>query len=159
MEQTLKSWWQSLAQRERQMVAAAVVVIIIGVGYWGIWSPITNALSDAEQDLQVQQQNLLYAKTTANQITALRQSGQQSTRRGSISTIVTKAANDYQLEISRMQPQGNSIQLWMDDVPFNTLISFLDKLVQEQGLSLDSLDVSETDTPGIVQVRRIQLSQ
>ncbi|MGL4473597.1 MAG: type II secretion system protein M [Shewanella sp.] len=159
MQQSLMNWWESLVQRERQMVAAAAVMVVIGIGYWGVWSPINNALQDAEQRLHTQQQNLQYVKTTANQITALRQAGAKGGNRGSISNIVTKTAGDFQLEISRMQPQGKSIQLWMDDVPFNTLMSFLDNLVQEQGLSLDSLDINETDAPGVVQVRRIQLSQ
>ena len=58
-----------------------------------------------------------------------------------------------------MQPQGKKIQIWMDDVPFDALLGYLNELVQEKGLSLESIDLAESDTLGLVRVRRIQLSQ
>ncbi|MFC3138131.1 type II secretion system protein M [Shewanella submarina] len=157
--ENFKAWWAGLAQREQQMLSAAAMVGVIGVLYWGIWTPITNAEEDARRQLQAQQQTLSYVKQTANKIMSLRQSGGQAAFRGSLSSAVTGSAAKYGLEITRMQPQGDKIQLWMDDVPFDALLGYLNELVQQKGLALDNLDVSSTDTPGYVQVRRVQLSR
>ena len=72
---------------------------------------------------------------------------------------MNQSAGAFGLEITRMQPQGEKIQIWMDDVPFDALLGYLNELVQEKGLSLESIDLAESDTAGLVRVRRIQLSQ
>jgi len=73
--------------------------------------------------------------------------------------VVNQTAGSYGLVITRMQPQGDKIQVWMDDVPFDALLGYLSELVQKKGLSLESVDLAEADVPGYVKVRRIQLAQ
>lgn len=157
--ENLKAWWNGLILREQQLVATCAVVLVIGIFYWGIWTPISNAEVDAERRLQAQESTLNFVKQTANKIEGLKQSGTQSKFKGSLSAAVNQSAGAFGLEITRMQPQGNKIQLWMDDVPFDSLLGYLNELVQEKGLSLDSIDLAESDVPGLVRVRRIQLSQ
>ena len=155
----LKLWWAGLILREKQMVSACGVVLLIGILYWGVWTPIANAEDDAERNLAGQLSTLNYVKQTANRIAGLKQTSQGSAFRGSLSAAVNQTAGSFGLTITCMQPQGNKIQVWMDEVPFDTLLSYLNELVQNQGLSLESLDVAESDTPGFVNVRRIQLSK
>ncbi|RTR37392.1 type II secretion system protein M [Shewanella canadensis] len=157
--ENLKAWWNGLILREQQLVGTCAVVLVVGIFYWGIWTPISNAEIDAERRLQAQESTLNFVKQTANKIAGLKQSGTQSKFNGSLSAAVNQSAGAFGLEITRMQPQGNKIQLWMDDVPFDALLGYLNELVQEKGLSLDSIDLAESDVPGLVRVRRIQLSQ
>ena len=155
----IKTWWNGLILREQQLVGACAVVLVIGIFYWGIWTPISDAESDALKSLTAQKSTLSYVKQTANKIVGLKQSGGQKGFSGSLSAAVTQSAKSYGLEITRMQPQGNKIQVWMDEVPFDSLLGYLSELVQQKGLSLDNIDLAQSDTPGLVKVRRIQLSQ
>lgn len=157
--ENFKAWWNGLVLREQQMVAACGVVLVIGILYWGIWTPIANAEDEAQRNLDGQQSTLNYVKQTANRIAGLKQSGSSNAFRGSLSAAVNQTAGAFGLTITRMQPQGNKIQVWMDEVPFDTLLNYLNELVQNKGLSLESLDLAESDTPGYVNVRRIQLSK
>ena len=157
--ENLKAWWNGLVLREKQMVSACGVVLVIGILYWGVWTPIANAEAEAQRRLEGQQSTLNYVKQTANRIAGLKQSGTNNAFRGSLSAAVNQTAGAFGLEITRMQPQGNKIQVWMDEVPFDTLLNYLNELVQNKGLSLESLDLTESDTPGYVNVRRIQLSK
>ena len=157
--ENIKTWWNGLILREKQMVSVGGVVLVIGVLYWGIWAPISGAEADAERALQAQQNTLSYVKQTANKIAGLKQSGGQKGFSGSLSAAVTQSAKAYGREITRMQPQGKKIQVWMDEVPFDSLLGYLSDLVQKQGLSLENIDLAQSDTPGLVKVRRIQLSQ
>ena len=155
----LRIWWQGLASREQQLVGFGSVFLVIGIFYWGIWTPIANAEADALRNLNAQQQTLSYVKQAANKIASLKQSGAKPTVSGSLSSVVNQTAGDYGLVITRMQPQGDKIQVWMDDVPFDALLGYLSELVQKKGLSLESVDLAEADAPGYVKVRRIQLAQ
>ncbi|MGZ9896815.1 type II secretion system protein M [Shewanella gaetbuli] len=157
--ENLRIWWQGLQLREQQLVGSCGIFVVIGILYWGIWSPISAAQEEAERNYNSAQQTLSYVKTTANKIAGLKSSGSAPKARGSLSSIVNQTAGQYSLEITRMQPQGNKIQLWMDDVPFDALLSYLHDLVVQKGLTLESVDLSESDTVGFVNVRRIQLSQ
>lgn len=155
----LQTWWQGLASREQQLVGFCGVFLVVGVLYWGIWSPIAEAEADALRSLSAQQQTLNYVKQTANKIAGLKQSGAKPVATGSLSSVVNQTAGNYGLVITRMQPQGDKIQVWMDDVPFDALLGYLGELVQAKGLSLESVDLAEADAPGYVKVRRIQLAQ
>ena len=157
--ENFKAWWSGLVLREQQMVAACGVVLVVGILYWGVWTPIANAEAEAQRRLDGQQSTLTYVKQTANRIAGLKQSGGNNAFRGSLSAAVNQTAGAFGLTITRMQPQGNKIQVWMDEVPFDTLLNYLNELVQNKGLSLESLDLAESDTPGYVNVRRIQLSK
>ncbi|KVX02530.1 type II secretion system protein M [Shewanella frigidimarina] len=157
--ENMRSWWQGLAIREQQLVGFCAAVLAIGIIYWGIWTPISNAQETAERDNNAAQQTLNYVKQTANQIVGLKQAGVQAKVRGSLSSVVNQTAGQYKLEITRMQPQDDKIQLWMDDVPFDALLGYLHDLVEQKGLTLDSVDLTESDVAGFVKVRRIQLSQ
>ncbi|MGI2171874.1 type II secretion system protein M [Shewanella sp. MF05960] len=155
----LRTWWQGLVLREQQLVGFCAAILVVGIMYWGIWTPISNAQIEAERSHNAAQQTLNYVKQTANKIAGLKQAGAQAKVRGSLSSIVNQTAGQYQLEITRMQPQGDKIQLWMDDVPFDALLGYLHDLVEQKGLTLDSVDLAESDVTGFVKVRRIQLSQ
>ncbi|WP_299009375.1 type II secretion system protein M [uncultured Shewanella sp.] len=156
--ENLKTWWRGLVLREQQMVVACAVVLVVGFIYWGGWTPIDNAEMDAKRNLMAQEQTLNYVKQRANRIAGLKKVSGNGKFKGSLSTVVNQMAAHYELEITRMQPQGNKIQVWMNDVPFNALLDYVSNLVQEKGLSLDSIDIAAVDKPGYVSVRRIQFS-
>ncbi|WP_394132889.1 type II secretion system protein M [Shewanella maritima] len=157
--ENLQTWWRGLATREQQLVGFCGAMLVIGILYWGIWSPISQAHEDALRSHASASQTLSYVKQTANKIAGMKQSGGAPKARGSLSSVVNQTAGQYKLVISRMQPQGDNIQLWMDDVPFDALLDYLHDLVEQKGLTLDSVDLAESDTAGYVRVRRIQLSR
>ena len=54
-----------------------------------------------------------------------------------------------------MQPQNDQLQLVLEDVPFEQLLRWLAQLQNNNGVKLVSLDVANTDSSGIVRVRRM----
>ncbi|RLV60776.1 type II secretion system protein M [Parashewanella curva] len=159
MKQQFLNWWNSLAFREQQLLSVAAVVVAISVFYFGVWNPISSAQQDAQADLKSAKQTLIKVKQDANRLIGYKQANRGQSRRGSLSNIVNQQADRFGLTISRMQPQGDKIQVWLDDAPFNDVLRYLDTLVVSQGLTVDSFDVASTDTIGVVRIRRIQLSR
>ncbi len=157
--ENLRAWWAGLEPRERQLVSVAGVFVVIGILYWGIWTPVADAEANALNKLKGQEQTLSYVKQKTNQLISIKRAGGQSSYSGSLSSLVNSTASRYSLVITRMQPQGDKVQIWMDEVPFESLLGYLNELVQQKGLSLDTLDLAETEDPGMVKVRRIQLSR
>lgn len=154
--QQLRTWWQKLNDRERQLLTVAAPVAIIGGFYWLIWQPINLAVDNAERALKAEQVKLADIKRDANRYLSLKQSGGQVSAAGSVSQIVTQSAKQYGLGIERMQPQGQKLQVWLTESSFDALVNWLAYLSQ-QGIRVEAVDLSATDTAGKVEVRRLQL--
>ncbi|WP_169308334.1 type II secretion system protein M [Ferrimonas aestuarii] len=154
--QQLRTWWQKLNDRERQLLTVAAPVAIIGGFYWLIWQPINLAVDNAERALKAEQVKLADIKRDANRYLSLKQSGGQVSASGSVSQIVTQSAKQYGLSIERMQPQGQKLQVWLTESSFDALVNWLAYLSQ-QGIRVEAVDLSATDTAGKVEVRRLQL--
>lgn len=153
MKQQVHQWWQSLQQREQRLVLICAVVISLFLFYWVVWQPVHQSKALNERALQQAEQQLVWLHSVLPQ---LQQSGVSIERTsGSLSQILTSSARQHGIRVSRMQPQNEQMQLVLDDVPFEKLIQWLHDLHYQHGLRLVNLDVSLSNQPGIVQVRRI----
>ncbi|WP_448213682.1 type II secretion system protein GspM [Colwellia sp. MEBiC06753] len=155
----MKQWWQQLQQREQQLVLAMAAVVLVFIGYQGIWQPINTSLEQAQQKLQRTESLLAYVNENTAKVAALGSGAKKPFVNGSLSSIVNRAAQQYQVTIDRIQPQQDAVQVWVDEVPFEQLLRWLDNLDRQYGLTATSVDISEHDTVGIVKVRRLILTR
>lgn len=156
----MMAWWKSLQQRERQMLTIGGVFVVIAFFYWVIWQPITESVAEQKVKVQTQQQLLSYVQNGTQRVKALqRATGKRADTNGTLTQWANQTARQQKINISRMQPQGESLQLWVDDVPFNSLMSWLGVLHDRHGIVIESFDVSVGDEPGMVRVRRLQIGK
>ncbi|MEC8207766.1 MAG: type II secretion system protein GspM, partial [Pseudomonadota bacterium] len=118
---------------------------------------LNTAIEKAEQD-NIKQQELL--AWVDDSIVKLKASGSaRVTNNRNLSQIVNSTRNRYQITISKMQPNDNSLRLTIDSVEFNKLVEWLDELVNSQGVLIENLDLSKDDKPGFVRVSRLVLEK
>ncbi|MFD2165435.1 type II secretion system protein GspM [Thalassotalea euphylliae] len=153
----MKQWWQQLQQRERILVIAMAAVIGVFILYQGIWSPINNGLTKADQKLERTEQLLSYVQQTTSQLKNTQ--GVKRTSSGSLSSVVNRVARQHNITIDRVQPNGDDLQVWIDEVAFNQLLRMLTQLSEQHGLSVSNIDISKGNNEGIVKVRRLQVSR
>ncbi|EWH11239.1 general secretion pathway protein M [Catenovulum agarivorans DS-2] len=154
----MKQWFESLAEREKRLVIGAAVVFVIGLFFQLIWGPLNNALEKAEQNVKNKQALLLWVSEKTAEYQQLKGNSKASAS-GSLNQIVNSAARQAGISIARMQPQGDSLQVQIDQVEFNAFVRWLATLVQNKGLTIESLDITETDRTGAVRVRRLQVTK
>ena len=58
-----------------------------------------------------------------------------------------------------MQPQADDLQVWIDEISFNQLLTWLEQLASREGLRVKNIDLSLADEQGVVRVRRLQLGK
>jgi general secretion pathway protein M len=58
-----------------------------------------------------------------------------------------------------MQPQGNELQVWIDEVAFKDLLKWLEQLSLSEGLQVQGIDLTRGEKSGVVRVRRLQLGK
>ncbi|KKO44603.1 type II secretory pathway protein [Arsukibacterium ikkense] len=153
MKQQWQNWWAGLAAREQRLVSVAAVVLGIGALYWFIWQPLHQSIVTKKVALTQAQLQLAQLQQALPQ---LRQASASQTRvGGSLAQIVSNSSRSFNIRVSRMQPQNDQLQLVLEDVPFEQLLRWLAQLQSTNGVKLVSLDVANTDSSGIVRVRRM----
>ncbi|SNY59317.1 type II secretion system protein M (GspM) [Arsukibacterium tuosuense] len=153
MKQQMQNWWAGLASREQRLVSIAAVVLGVGALYWFIWQPLQQGYVNKRVALTQAQLQLAKLQQALPQ---LQQAGASEGRvGGSLAQIVSNSSRTYNIRVSRMQPQNEQLQLVLEDVPFEQLLRWLAQLQSKNGVKLVSLDVANTDSSGIVRVRRM----
>lgn len=153
MKQQIQNWWAGLAVREQRLVAIAAAVLAVGALYWFIWQPLQQGYATKQAALSQAQLQLAKLQQALPQ---LQQAGASQGRvGGSLAQIVSNSSRSYNIRVSRMQPQNEQLQLVLEDVPFEQLLRWLAQLQSTNGVKLVSLDVANTDSSGIVRVRRM----
>ncbi len=153
MKQQLQNWWAGLAAREQRLVSIAAVVLGIGAFYWFIWQPLHQGVASKQAALTQAQLQLAQLQQALPQLQQA--SASQGRVGGSLAQIVSNSSRSYNIRVSRMQPQNDQLQLVLEDVPFEQLLRWLAQLQATNGVKLISLDVANTDSSGIVRVRRM----
>ncbi|GAC17926.1 type II secretion system protein GspM [Paraglaciecola arctica] len=155
----LKSMYLQLSGREQRLVIISAILVLIAIFYWGIWSPLNTSLERGQVAVKNQTELLDWVQKNANKAIQLRSSGgKNASFSGSLLQAVNQSATRMKIAISRVQPQGDEIQVWIDQAPFNDLLSWLQSL-EKTGVSILDIDIAESDLPGQVKIRRLKLGK
>ncbi|BDX04590.1 type II secretion system protein GspM [Planctobacterium marinum] len=155
----LKQRFAQLTDREQKLVLLSSVVIVIGAIYFLIYAPMQASIERNRASLNSQKELLTWVTQNANRAVQLKQSGGQGDQfSGSLPQAVNQTANSSDITISRMQPQGDDIQIWVDNARFDNVLNWLQSL-EKMGVQIIEADIAEGDSPGIVKIRRLRLSK
>lgn len=156
----LQQRWQRLQAREQRMLQVLALFLTIFILWFFIWMPLQTRVAVAEQRLESQQTMFQRVASGAAQVEAARASNQRqqtALSANQLSGFINTQASELDIEISRVQPQQDSLILTFNEVEFDALVVLIARLV-ERGVMIENLDASETNDAGIVRVRRFQVS-
>ncbi|MFB9136338.1 type II secretion system protein M [Vibrio sp. AK197] len=151
-----QKWWSSITQREQRLLMGGGALLLLGIIYWGMWQPLAEQAQQAEQRLASEKQLLSWVKDKANTITQLRQQGGKTFSDQPLNQIISSSARRFDIELVRVQPRGDMMQVWVQPMPFNRLVDWIAYLRQQQGVNAMFVDVDKADTEGMVEVKRLQ---
>ncbi|MDO6425711.1 type II secretion system protein M [Thalassotalea sp. 1_MG-2023] len=155
----MKEWWVNLQLREQRLVAALGSVLCIFVFYQLVWQPLTNGVSKAEQKLERQQALLSWVEEETARIAQFQKAQPNSSQNTSLASIVNRTAQQQQIVIARLQPQSGGVLVWVDNINFNDLLTWLSRLSKEHGVKVINIDISQDNVSGSVAVKRLQLGR
>jgi general secretion pathway protein M len=153
-----KSTFLQLSEREQRLVIISAVLVLVAIFYWGIWSPLNTSLEQNKTAVENQTKLLAWVQKNANKAVQLRSSGNKISFSGSLPQAVNQSANKMKIAISRMQPQGEELQVWIDQAAFNDVLGWLQSL-EKSGVTILDIDIAESNLPGQVKIRRLKLGK
>ena len=155
----MKAWWLGLNTREQKLIASLSGVFVIFLLYSFIWQPLNENIEKGQKKLSRQQELLSWVSSETTRYKAASKNSQGKSSAGSLSSIINRSAKQNNLTITRVQPQGSDIQVWIDNVAFKQLLSWLQQLSNDQGIQVKAIDLTRGEQAGQVRVKRLQLGR
>lgn len=158
MMASLREWWNSLAARERKLLMAGGVVLVLALAWLLIWEPVQEGISEREQAINNQQAllgELRGMREEARSLRARNQSNGGGTR-GDLLSLANASAREHGLggAVQRVQPQGDDrVQVWLEQAAFDELVAWLGTLQFEHGVSVHNISLERHREPGRVNSR------
>lgn len=154
---SIKAWWQGLNLREQRLVLAMGSACSVFLLYSLVWQPLNDNVANKTKSLASRQALLTWVVDNTARYQQVKSVGGVKKSSGSLSSIINRTANQQQLTITRMQPQGETLQVWLDSAPFTQLLFWLEHLANNEGVRVQAIDLTKSDSQGEVRVRRLQL--
>ncbi|WP_165310031.1 type II secretion system protein M [Vibrio ziniensis] len=155
----LQSWWQSINQREKIMVVVCSLLMIAAIVFWGVLQPLNERNSQAKNRIQSEKQLLAWVSENADKITTLRKQGGVVRTSTPLNQIVTTTTRQFKIELIRVQPRGEMMQVWVQPLPFSQLVAWIAHLKEQQGVDVEFMDIKRGKQSGLVEVQRLQLKR
>ena len=153
---SINTWWQGLNFREQRFLFVMSSAVLIFLFYTLLWLPLNESLVKAENKLASRQALLTWVTDSTSRYQSVKSSGGNIKNSSSLSSIINRTANQQKLTITRMQPQGDNLQVRLDNAPFTQLLFWLEYLANHEGLQVQAIDLTQSDKQGEVRVRRLQ---
>jgi len=148
----MKAWFESLAQRERNIVVAGGVLALLIVAWTFVWAPLRDGA--LELDGSVSEKHQLLANL--RRVESLGGPGAAGTSVAPTQSLVllvdqTHRAHGLAGTLSRNQPDGgDGIRVTFQSASFDELVSWLGALQQSYGVLVESASFDGTNQQGIV---------
>lgn len=155
----MKERWQHLNKREQRLVASLGGVFLLFILYSVIWQPMNDGIAEANEKLVKKRELLTWVNENTASYLQAKRSGGKAKSKGSLSRVVNASAKNYKLTITRMQPQGDDLQVWIDNTSFTQLLFWLEHLANKEGLQVKAIDISKGSSAGEAKIRRLHLAR
>jgi general secretion pathway protein M len=155
----MKQWWLSRTPQDRMALILSVIVVILLLIYLLLWLPFTKQSTKQRTLVENQLVTLNWMKKSAGEIKTLRggmRANNKPTSNQALLTLVDRTANQSQLRqfIQRLKPEDNdSVQLWLEKAPFDTLIQWLGLLVKQYDIHPAAVSIERKEEAGLVDAR------
>lgn len=153
----LTEYWLNLKPNEQLLVKVAGAVFVVFFLIVAIIQPLNAKIEKAEKEL-IKQQKL--AVFVAQSVAKLKAGGSaKAISGGSLTQIINRSSGRYGVTITKMQPNNNSVRLTLEQVEFNSLLSWLKELVEQHGARIANIDITKSSNEGYVIVSRLVLEK
>lgn len=140
----------SLSERELRMVQIGAVVAVLLLVF-GVIVPLDTGVSHAQKRIGKKQADLVWMRSVAPEVAA---AGPPASARGeSLLVVVDRSARESGLgsALAGSEPAGaDSLSVRLDKAPFDTLVAWLVRLSQQNGIRVDSATIESGGGPGLV---------
>src|SRR5580704_12954032 len=148
----LLTWFRAQSARDQRVAAIAAVVVVLLV-IFGIFVPLDTSVARANARVQRKEADLAWMRSVAPQLAAAGAAVTAPTSQRSLIAVIDSSARESGLgsALNSSEPSGpGMLRVRLDRAPFDTLVSWLARLSQQNGIRVESATIDAAGPPGLV---------
>lgn len=152
----LREQWNKLAPSERRLATIGGVLLGMALLYTLLWLPVQKELTRLRVSVPEERAQLQRMRAQAASIKPLRARSGAKPAPGTLLSVIEQSASARGLRgfVTRMEADGGTgVQLTLDAVPFNSLLSWLADLQDSHSLLVESTSLDAHTAPGTVNAK------
>ena len=148
----LIEWYEALSARDRKLalaLAAGLAVLLILV----ILLPLDQSVARAQQRLTRKQSDLAWMRSHLAELSIIGPQRTAPASSGSLIAIVSRSASEAGLGSALGNTEASAqggLRVRLDKAPFDTLVGWLARLEQQNGIQVVTASVDSAGAPGLV---------
>lgn len=146
----IAQWFAALSVREQRILQVGGVLVVL-ILVFGVLLPLDRSVAQAHERLLKKRNDLAWMQGVAPELAAAPQP--PSVAGESLLVIVDRSARESGLAgaLAGTEPAGpGGLSLRLQKAPFDTLIAWLARLAQQNGIRVDSASIDSAGAPGLV---------
>ena len=148
---TLSAWFKAQSPRDQRLAAGAAVILFI-ILIFGIFVPLDTSVSRAHTRVQRKQADLAWMRSVAPQLAAAGSAVAAPASQRSLIVVIDTSARESGLgsALNSSEPSGpGALRVRLDKAPFDTLVQWLGRLSQQNGIHVESASIDAAGPPGM----------
>ena len=148
----MRAWYDGLEQRDRIVLAAGAVAVVLIIAWAFIWTPLRSGAAELD-DTVAEKHEMLATLRRAQALGGPAASGAAAAATQSLVLIVdqTHRAHGLTGTLSRNQPDGtDGIRVTFQAASFDSLVTWLVALQRSYGVAVESANFDGTREAGLV---------
>jgi general secretion pathway protein M len=148
----LIAWFKAQSPRDQRLAAGAAVILAI-VLIFGIFIPLDTSVSRAQARVQRKQSDLAWMRAVAPQLAAAGAAVTAPASQRSLIVVIDTSARESGLgsALNSSEPGGpGALRVRLDKAPFDTLVQWLARLSQQNGIHVEQGSIDAAGPPGLV---------
>lgn len=146
-------WFLSLETRERRVLGAGVIILVVFVLYTGLVSPYVHHRATLNSELQSERSLIAWMRPAVARIESLRGLQRSALPGGSLLSAVNSSAASAGLGTALQQAQttnDGAVHVQFTGVNFDSLVQWLVTLQRTYGVTASDSTVTRGPGPGLV---------
>ena len=144
-------YYARLNERQKILLLCAAVLLVFFILWSLIWQPVWNWRNTAKNSFQVQKGWNLWLSDHKQSLQFITASPTQADK-NSLLGLVTQAATASNIKIKRFEPSKDGVKLWIDDVEYPKLLTWLHQMQNQHHLMFLQLKIDDVGRNGRVNV-------
>jgi general secretion pathway protein M len=148
----LIGWYQAQTPRDQKVAAIGPVLLVLAV-ILAIFVPLDTSVSRAHTRVQHKQSDLAWMQSVAPQLAAAGNAIAAPTSQRSLIAVIDTSARESGLgaALNSSEPNGpGALRIRLDKASFDTLVAWLGKLSQQNGIHVEQGNIDAAGPPGLV---------
>jgi general secretion pathway protein M len=153
MIDALRSWLDSLAPRERNLVYLAGGLAAVAVVYIALVLPLTTLAGKRAARVEQKSADLAWMRQMAPQVAAAAATSGAAAGGESLVVLVDRTGREAGLgnALRDQSPNGElGLRLRLEEAPFDVLVVWLASLQQQHGVKVEAATIDAVAAPGLV---------